>query len=461
MSRMKKVLLILVLALICFAFNRYAVKENDPVPVPPSEQRTGNADSGWQYIITGDYVNSGLPMGLYRIGFGKEKENFLDRPGYPNGIRYDFNVVKAPNGEEILVPNCLQCHAQVFDGRLIVGLGNANADFTKDQKLNSKALQQFGLGFLKLHKKKYEAARNFVEVGLQIGEQLYTDVRGVNPADRLAALLISHRDPQTLAWQDSASIEIPAAVVPTDVPAWWLLKKKNAMFYNGFGRGDFGRFLMGSILLTVNDTVHANKVDRHMGDVLSFINSIEAPGYPLPINEKLAAKGKMIFDLQCAKCHGTYGEYAKYPNLLIPQTVIGTDSMLNHSNYQYSDMINWFNNSWFSTGDHPARLVPFDGYIAPPLDGVWITAPYFHNGSVPSLEAVLNSSIRPKYWTRQFDKPEYDYENPGWKYQSLDAPGDKNVYNTDLPGYSNSGHYFGDRLSAKERKAVIEYLKTL
>jgi hypothetical protein len=47
---------------------------------------------------------------------------------------------------------------------------------------------------------------------------------------------------------------------------------------------------------------------------------------------------------------------------------------------------------------------------------------------VPTLEAVLNSSIRPKYWTRDFDKPEYDYENPGWKFTMFDAPGDKLIY---------------------------------
>ena len=65
-------------------------------------------------------------------------------------------------------------------------------------------------------------------------------------------------------------------------------------------------------------------------------------------------------------------------------------------------MIDWYNRSWFSKGDHPAKLVPFNGYIAPPLDGVWITAPYFHNGSVPTIEAVLNSKFRPTYWTRDF-----------------------------------------------------------
>jgi hypothetical protein len=112
-------------------------------------------------------------------------------------------------------------------------------------------------------------------------------------------------------------------------------------------------------------------------------------------------------------------------------------------------------------GDHPAQLVPFNGYIAPPLDGIWITAPYLHNASVPTLEAVLNSKIRPRFWSRNFDKPQYDYQKLGWVFKKEEKPGNTSVYNTTLPGYGNYGHYFGDHLTDQERKALIEYLKTL
>ena len=158
---------------------------------------------------------------------------------------------------------------------------------------------------------------------------------------------------------------------------------------------------------------------------------------------------------------GNYGSENSYPNLLIQESSIQTDSLLFTSNYQNPQFINWFNNSWFSQGDHPARLEPFNGYIAPPLDGIWVTAPYLHNGSIPTLDAVLNSKLRPKYWSRDFDNPEYDYEKIGWKYTTHDSAGGKEMYNTTLPGYGNYGHYYGDQLSDKERKAVIEYLKTL
>jgi hypothetical protein len=218
---------------------------------------------------------------------------------------------------------------------------------------------------------------------------------------------------------------------------------------------------MGAVLLTINDTLHANNVDAHMPDVLAYLNSIEPPKYPKAVDKLLADDGKLVFETHCSKCHGFYGEFSSYPNYLIPQSGIGTDSLLNKSNYQFSDMINWFNNSWFSRGDHPARLEPFNGYVAPPLDGIWITAPYLHNGSVPTLEALLDSRLRPAYWSRNPEQPVYDYQRIGWTYKEENGPGDKTVYNTTLPGYGNQGHNFGDRLADHERKAVLEYLKTL
>jgi len=77
------------------------------------------------------------------------------------------------------------------------------------------------------------------------------------------------------------------------------------------------------------------------------------------------------------------------------------------------------------------------GYYAPPLYGVWSTAPYFHNGSVPNLWEVLKSSDRKLFWERVsrparsdqeglvtmgFDtdlERAFDHEKVGWKYEAL------------------------------------------
>ncbi|MFI5152316.1 MAG: hypothetical protein ACHQET_03225 [Chitinophagales bacterium] len=460
---MKKLVFLAGMGTICALFTASFdyFSEEDPVYIPPSKQRSGDAQQGYSYLITGDYLKSGIPLNYFKLGFGKNADHYLQREGTNKDIPYAYTAVKAFNGEIVIAPNCLQCHAQVFDGKLYIGLGNTTIDFSTNEKLDPKTAATAEKVLRNLDPKKYEAAEPFLKVVKVIGGQLYTKVRGVNTADRLAALLAAHRDRNSFRWSDSALLDVPEEVIPTDVPPWWLLRKKHAMFYNGFGRGDFSRFLMASNLLTVNDTSESREVDSHFNDVLAYIYSLKPPAYPGPINRSLAKEGGVLFVKNCSKCHGNYGEGGEYPNLLIPESVIQTDSILLRSNYQSSQFIDWFNNSWFSQGDHPARLEPFYGYIAPPLDGIWITAPYLHNGSVPTMEAVLNSKLRPKYWSRDFDNPAYDYQKLGWSFESHETPEIGKVYNTDLPGYGNYGHYFGDKLTDKQRKSIIEYLKTL
>lgn len=460
---MRKYFILLLLLVSGYAFTTWIQEYNeyDPIPIPPSAQRLGgDTTKGFEYLITGDYVKGGIPYSAFVMGLGKDKRNLLQREGKNENLPYAYTAITASNGEILVAPNCLQCHAQEFENQLYIGMGNTTIDFTQNDKMNIKNLKAME-SFLKLTApKKYHASKAFIEVAKAIGNNLQTDVQGVNAADRLAALLAAHRDPETFQWHDTALLDIPGEVIPTDVPAWWLLKKKNAMFYNGFGRGDFGKFLGASNLLTVTDTSESNEVDAHMPDLLAYIYSLKPPKYPGAIDSSLAAEGEKVFINSCSKCHGTYGAAETYPNLLIPAAVIQTDSMLFKSNYSNPQFVEWFNKSWFTKGDHPARLEPFNGYIAPPLDGIWATAPYLHNGSVPNLEAMLNSDLRPAYWSRDFDKLVYDFEKLGWVYKKQAQPG-KNIYNTTKPGYSNVGHTFGDKLTDAERKAVLEYMKKL
>lgn len=457
---MRRMLFILLAACVSFTAFVTHFTADKPVPIPPSVQRSGNAAEGYKYLTTGDYVKSGIPYNMFRMAMGKNT-NYLNRQGLNGTVSHDYTVVKSANGENLVAPNCMQCHAQVFDSTLYVGLGNTFIDFASGQKFNPQGLAMMQNMLKQSSPSKYEASKPFIQAVSALAPFIRTQVKGVNAADRLTAVLAAHRDPVTFKWVEKAQFELPDEVIPADVPAWWLLKKKNAMFHNGFGRGDFGRFLMASNLLTVSDTSESREVDNHINDVLAYIYSLQPPKYPLAINTELANEGHALFEKNCSKCHGKYNDQPEYPNLLIPESVIRTDSLLFKSNYQNPQLINWFNNSWFAKGDHPARLEPFNGYIAPPLDGVWITAPYFHNGSVPTIEGVLNSKERPKYWGRNFEQPKYDYDQVGWQYQPQQQPGGYTVYNSDLPGYGNYGHYFGDKLTDTERKAVIEYLKTL
>ncbi len=455
----KKALLSLAAVFVTFllAFNKEAPDEY--TYIQPSPQRSGDSAKGYEYLITGDFLRSGLPYEYYTMARGKDDRNLLNRTGKNATVEVGYNIIRSADSIDMVIPTCLQCHAEIFDDKVIVGLGNSFSDFSIEpdqKKLNA------GVNFLKMTSpKKYKASKAFFQSLKMVTPHLVTATPGVNPADMLAAVLAAHRDPQTLVWQDTASMDLPDIVVPTDVPAWWLLKKKNAMFYTGLGRGDFGKFLMTSNILTVTDTAEAADVNSHFGDVLAYIRSIQPPKYPKPIDQQLAAKGKFVFNDNCSKCHGTYGEGGTYPNLLIPGNVVQTDSLLFKANQQNPQFSSWFNKSWFAQPPYAAHIDVSSGYVAPPLDGVWITAPYFHNASVPTLEAVLNSKLRPAYWMRDFDHPVYDYDKLGWKYESADKPDGKKYYNTTLPGYGNYGHYFGDVLTDKERNAVIEYIKTL
>lgn len=445
-----------------FTYVVHHYEEQGPVPIPPSIQRTGgDIQKGYEYLITGDYVKGGVPYSFFMLGMGGDKKNYLQRKENNENLSHEYTAVKANNGELLVAPNCLQCHAQVVDDKLYVGMGNTFANFADDERFDPGNLQSLESVLKLTAPKKYEASKHFIEVAKTVGPYMRTAVRGVNPADRLTAVLAAHRDPSTFTWTPAAGLELPQEVIPSDVPAWWLLRKKNAMFYSGLGRGDFGRFMMASNILTTKDTAEAREVDSHMGDVLAYIYSLRPPAYPKAIDKALAAKGEIVFNNKCAGCHGTYGANESYPNLLVPGSIIQTDSFLYKSNFSNPQFLDWFNRSWFKTGEHAARLEPFAGYIAPPLDGIWITAPYLHNGSVPTLEALLDSKRRPAYWSRDFEKPEYDYEDIGWKYKKEKKAENKSTYNTTLPGYGNYGHTFGDGLSNKERKAVIEYLKGL
>jgi len=108
-------------------------------------------------------------------------------------------------------------------------------------------------------------------------------------------------------------------------------------------------------------------------------------------------------------------------------------------------------------------------YKARPLDGIWATAPYLHNGSVPTLYALLSPDTgeeRPKSFT--LGHREFDPVNVGIVYDIL--PGGTPI-DTKVAGNSNRGHVFDDKplgggiigrlLSEEERRDLVEYLKTL
>jgi cytochrome c peroxidase len=100
------------------------------------------------------------------------------------------------------------------------------------------------------------------------------------------------------------------------------------------------------------------------------------------------------------------------------------------------------------------------GYNAPFLDGIWLRAPYLHNGSVPTLRDLLKPvAERPKVFFRGYDL--YDPTDVGFVSQGPEAQRIGTRLDVTTKGGSNEGHEFGIDLPAKDKDALLEYLKTL
>ena len=363
-----------------------------------------------------------------------------------------------------------------------------------------------------------------------------------------------------------------------DPPVWWNLGHRATKFFDGAQVADAKRIELSFHLpgAPIHGTPPGADWDKDKQWILdnqqeadAWISSLRSPAWPEnklgAIDTDLAETGAVLFhekDLwakgldnptarpdggngSCASCHGAYSpryvhdtNYLDTPLLegiashIVPLEIIGTDPKRLEGNSP--EVVKASRKAWFAYGEgpHDDAGVPLCGnwndpalrgerklgYLAPPLYGVWSTAPYFHNGSVPSVWEVLKPADRKKIWRRvsakapanqskfvmSFDTAltAYDTQKLGWKYEALDCGegiydcsvpeaetvGDtletvvntglawnllnspimndaqieeSKIYNTTVYSQSNSGHEFASVLSDDERRAIIEYLKTL
>lgn len=422
----------------------------------------GDPQVGYQYLLYGNAFSSGIPSKLYKKLLWSKNTVLASITGYNKYVLNDFVEFKSENGRLTATPGCLHCHSQQFNGKLIIGLGNSYSNFQDDKTSYLKIAERIIRFAYGKNSEEWKTSKRAFETGYFLAPETITEMQGPTAAHRILEMMAAHRDPQTLLFRsDTSYFSIPPIVIPSDIPPLWNSKKKKAFTINAMEQGDLLKHLMSPTILLFRDTSEANEIYKNMKNLWAYITTLKAPEYPYSIDQNSAERGKLIFLKTCSTCHGTYGENQYYPEKLIPINKIGTDSLMVKYYSNYPEFAEWFNNSWFARFSSPAYIRPQPGYVAPPLNGVWVSAPYFHNGSVPTVEAVLNSKIRPRYWKRSFSKEKYDYRSLGWEYKTLSSPGGKRTYNTDIPGYGNYGHYFGDRLTDSERKDLIEYLKTL
>ncbi len=446
----------------------HALEVAEPGIIAASPQRDGDPIRGREALLQEAYVECGLPARLFREGQGVlPAGQQVARDGAGRDLPYFLNSTVNDDGVELAVNNCLTCHGAPLFGELVIGLGNEFADFTEDPSI---AVERAGL--LLRSDEEIAAWERYADRIAAIAPHIQMQTVGSNPANNLTFALIAHRDPITQAWSDTPLLSLPSTEPPpVSVPPWWRMKKKHAMFNLGEGRGDHARLMMSASMMCTDNRKDLAAIDEYAADVRAFITSLEAPEWPFDSDADQAAIGQQLFDQNCSQCHGTYGETVTYPNRLVDIDVVGTDAtLMEQALTEGGPWIDWLNRSYYG---ELSQALPGRGYVAPPLDGIWATGPYLHNGSVPTLLEVLDSGSRPEIWVSVArdanDKAGFDRSRVGWLYKSLDAgqvselePGEqKYVYDTRKRGHGNAGHTFGDHLDDSQRLAVIEYLKTL
>jgi mono/diheme cytochrome c family protein len=265
----------------------------------------------------------------------------------------------------------------------------------------------------------------------------------------------------------SSSIQMDAGALTglADFPALWKEKVKGGGFHwDGNNRDSQERNITAAMGAGVTpatlDLEAVNRISRWFEadtyQVEPYHAIAQASHTSSPLSEEAVAQGHAVFLAHCNQCHGEHGSRI---HGLVGSDEIKTDrARLDAFTERLSDKLNevhhlsvWTLESYWKT----------NGYANLLLTGVWLRAPYLHNGSVPTLWHLLQEpSDRPVEFCRGNDL--YDWRNVGFEWDSgKDDCRGFFKYDTRLPGNGNGGHTYGTTLSNPEKRALIEYLKTL
>jgi len=232
-------------------------------------------------------------------------------------------------------------------------------------------------------------------------------------------------------------------------------------------------------------------LDREsLGRMEAWIDTAEPPRFaevfPGQLDAGLAAEGAPVYARECAGCHGASGRdfSGDHVGKVTPIAAIGTDRA-RLDNYTHDLAVN---QNVLYAGYGAERFQTFrktHGYANAPLDGVWLRAPYLHNGSLPDMAALLSPpEARPRAFLRGYDV--YDPRTLGFVSDpalidpqlhgrlfcftttveaAADCPAGVPEMNGTCDGGTcrgngNGGHLYGVALADGEKRALIEYLKT-
>ncbi len=212
------------------------------------------------------------------------------------------------------------------------------------------------------------------------------------------------------------------------------------------------------------ETVDHAAIER----VADWLKPLQPPPSPHQVDAAAAARGRAVYMDHCAACHGYQGDNgyvfegdAEKLGQVEDIRAIRTDPGRLVS---YTEAFRQRQLSELFAGT-PYQFKHFrktNGYANMPLDGLWLRAPYLHNGSVPTLADLLRpANQRPVTFVRGIDT--IDRDNGGFLAPACQPAVPLKAgfcFDTTLPGNGNGGHEYGLDLEAAERGDLLEYLKT-
>ena len=350
--------------------------------------------------------------------------------GFVSDPNDDFPVGFKPGLEDPtrVQVTCAMCHvARLPDDRLWFGAPNVDLDFA---------------GFLLAVNERWTAEGN---------EPFLDDVA-------------RSKLPELGPGRTGAESDSYAQVVPADFPTYFRLGQRTSLNYLGTGQDArteiyLSVYSAGAGNPNPRDAIVPWPSDARLDPMIAFMSQLEPPSAP-PQDAAAIAMGRAIYEREgCDGCHHvddpaalgvvTYdtamdgrerlpGEDPDFPRGSIRTSrlhrvlIEGDDGGGGGPDEGLADLFQFITRNGLST-----RLS--DGYRAADLRMLWYTAPYLHNGSVPTLEDLLRPAAeRPTTFMR----------------------GDFLV-DTTAPGNDNAGHEFGTAITEEERTALAAYLRSL
>jgi len=247
---------------------------------------------------------------------------------------------------------------------------------------------------------------------------------------------------------------------PTDMPSIWNLKKYDPAKGHTLNWAGDSHDPYSVVIDSALGVLGAEPKDKKefLGQVdwlLQYLSAKQPPKFPFPIDAQKAQAGKTVFDRICAGCHASEKTGTRLPLSAVNTDRGRLDSWSKEAAIASNKVVR-------GMGIERKGLVEAnpEGYNAVFLDGLWLRAPYLHNGSVPTLRDLLKPAAeRPKVFWRGYDV--YDPVNMGFISQGPEAERAGTKLDVTTKSGGNQGHEFGTTLPAGEKEALLEYLKTL